>query len=127
MQSTADIVAIKQLVARYCDALDRGDGEAWAATFVDDGRFETVGRTPVVGRSAIAALIAGRAPYRSRHFPTNLLIDVDGDSARMRAYLKVVSEGRITVTGEYADVLRRDGGQWRFVERVFAPDADAQG
>ena len=124
MQATDDIVAIEQLVARYNQALDRGDGEAWASAFVEDGRFETVGRSPLVGRAAIAAALRGREPFRSRHFVSNMLIEVAGDTAEMRAYLMVVAQREITVTGSYEDRLRREDGRWLFVERRFTADAE---
>lgn len=120
---TADILAIRQLVARYGHALDAGDGEGWASTFVADGRFETVGREPFVGRAAIAAAIRDKTPFASRHFPDNLLIEVTGDTARMQAYLKVIGQGGIRVTGAYEDSLRRENGEWLFVERRFTFDA----
>jgi uncharacterized protein (TIGR02246 family) len=126
MQPSEEIVAIKQLVARYCHALDRGDGEGWASAFTEDGRFETVGRFAHEGRAAIAKALGSRTPYRSRHFPCNLLIEVDGDTATMRAYLKVLSGGRISVTGQYEDRLRKVDGQWLFVERRFTHDPEPQ-
>lgn len=120
----SDIEAITQLVARYNHALDGGDGEAWASAFVEDGVFETVGRPPLVGRAAISNALQGRRPFNSRHFVSNMHIELDGDTARMRAYLMVVSEREITVTGSYDDVLRRENGEWLFVHRQFTFDAD---
>lgn len=51
-----------------------------------------------------------------------MLIEVDGDVAHMCAYLMVVAQREITVTGSYEDVLRREDGEWLFVERRFTSD-----
>ena len=38
MDHSADQLAIRSLVARYCDAVNRYDAVAWAATWAQDGR-----------------------------------------------------------------------------------------
>ncbi len=124
---TQDVIAIQQLLARYAFALDGRDGDAWAATFVEDGTFETIGRPPkLVGRQQIAQAIKNRnpqlKPFSVRHLTQNTVIQVDGDNATMRAYLLILSEGKIWGTGNYEDKLRRVNGQWLFAERRFTID-----
>lgn len=45
------------------------------------------------------------------------------ETARMRAYLMVVAQREIAVTGSYEDILRPEDGRWLFVERRFTSDA----
>jgi 3-phenylpropionate/cinnamic acid dioxygenase small subunit len=45
----ADRLAIEDLYARYCVALDTGDEEGWVATFTEDGEF--YGRGGARGRA----------------------------------------------------------------------------
>lgn len=122
--ATEEIIAIQQLAARYSHAIDSGDGAAYAATFVEDGWFQISGREPVRGRAALAELVR-RSGGRVRHVVSNLLIEGDGDTATLRAYLSVAPKGGgpVGVTGVYSDRLRRVNGQWLFVERCFTPDA----
>lgn len=118
-----DIVAIEQLVARYNHAIDAGDGDGYAATFLEDGCFQIAGREPVRGRAALAEMVR-RTTGRVRHFVSNLLIEGEGDAATMRAYLDAIPRGggAVGTTGVYEDTLRRVDGRWLFVERRFTPD-----
>lgn len=124
---TEDVVAIQQLIARYAHALDGGDGKAWAATFTEDGAFQFVGGNRVVGREQIAALVRpGRKPYESRHNVQSPWIEVNGDTATLKAYLVVTRGTEVVVTGSYDDTLRRVNGQWLFAERRFTNDKPAE-
>src|SRR5712692_6685257 len=118
-----DIVAIEQLVARYNHAIDSGDGEGYGATFLEDGCFQITGRDPVRGRAALAEMVR-RAGGRVRHVVSNVLIDGDGDTATLKAYLTAIPKagGPVGVTGLYDDALRKVDGRWLFAERRFTLD-----
>jgi hypothetical protein len=116
-----DVIAIEQLAARYNHAIDSLDAEGWAATFAEGGSFQSAGRDAVVGREALEAFVRGR-DATTRHYNSNLLIEVDGDTATMRAYLELVRHREIVATGHYEDTLRRVDGEWRFVSRLVTPD-----
>jgi uncharacterized protein (TIGR02246 family) len=113
---------IRQLLAQYCHAMDSGDSEGWAATFTEDGIFD-LGGTVISGHESLAKFAAS-VPRGSRHVVTNELIDVDGDEARVRAYLFLFSGSPATAstTGSYDDSLRRGPDGWRFASRTFRPD-----
>ena len=124
--ATQDIVEITQLYAAYNLAVDDGDGEAFAGCFVPDGRFEP-GGDPIVGGPALAAFARSvpAAVPGIRHVGSNVKVDGDGDTASGRSYLTVVIAGAqpsIMMTGRYRDTLRRDGGAWKFAERIFETD-----
>lgn len=127
MSATDDIVAIQQLLARYNTAVDRGDGEAFAATFTDDG-VSINGESRVTGRAALAAVparVAASAPGL-RHWVANHVIDVDGDEATATVYLLALRAGTppsLLTSGRYVDRLRRTAEGWRFAVREFLADA----
>ncbi|MEE8422019.1 MAG: nuclear transport factor 2 family protein [Dehalococcoidia bacterium] len=118
---TDDIVAIQQLVARYNHAIDGGDAEGWANCFTAEASFQISGREPTVGREALAEIVRRRADG-SRHVTTNMLIEGDGGTATMRAYLTVLRERAVSVTGSYTDRLVKVDGRWLFEQRLFTAD-----
>ena len=134
--SSADRVEILDLIARYNHAIDRSDGPAWAATFVEDGLFEGSAGVPVRGRRALEEFAASGHSRRGavRHLTDNVLIDGDGDRATLTAYLAMFRVGsglpELVRTGVYRDTLRRVDGRWKFAHRKFHIDVapgDVQG
>jgi ketosteroid isomerase-like protein len=128
--ATDDILAIQKLIADYNHIVDAGDGEAFAALFVEDGSLDT-GFNVVKGGDELrdfAAFVPNLAPG-ARHMVTNVSIDGDGTEATARLYLQMWStaggaaESKLVISGRYEDTLRRDGGGWRFVTRKMIPDA----
>ena len=125
-----DILAIQKLVADYNHVVDRGDGEAFAALFVDGGSLDT-GFNVVKGTDELrgfADFVPNMAPG-ARHLVSNVSIDGDGDAATTRLYLQMWStaggaaETRLVISGVYEDTLRRDRGTWRFVTRKLVVDS----
>lgn len=125
-----DILAIQKLVADYNHVVDRGDGEAFAALFVDGGSLDT-GFNVVKGTDELrgfADFVPNMAPG-ARHLVSNVSIDGDGDAATTRLYLQMWStaggaaETKLVISGVYEDTLRRDRGTWRFVTRKLVVDS----
>ncbi|MGA2305094.1 MAG: nuclear transport factor 2 family protein [Acidimicrobiales bacterium] len=125
-----DQLAIQGLTARYNFAIDTGDGEAFAAAFVENGVLDAAGQV-TEGRAALAdyaRAFAGsvRAP---RHVITNLVIDGDGTFATLKAYLQLSimsgepPQSTVLAIGGYDDTLSKEDGTWRFVRRVFTIDS----
>ena len=54
MDNSASELAIRSLVARYCDAVNRYDAKAWASTWAEDGTWLFLAQEHQ-GREAIAA------------------------------------------------------------------------
>lgn len=123
---TEDTVEILQLYARYNTAIDGHDPKAFSACFVGDGRLDS-GSEVFVGHEAIAGFAAGvnsNLPGM-RHYPTNIVVEVDGRSATGSAFLicyDVRGGFCVTATGRYADRLTRTDTGWRFTRRIFTPD-----
>ncbi len=84
-----DYIEIQQLYAAYAHALDKGEGERFASTFVLDGEF-TGGRGPGRGsevRNPLKgkdALLAMGSRGGLRHFNANLVITHPGDNCGNR-------------------------------------------
>ena len=123
---------IRELLARYCFALDAGRFEEMAALFTPDGVWETAFGTGT-GREGIVAqassIATGVRPKRV-HLTTNIVIDLDGDTATARsnwALIQNVPSGAPVIGsgGAYADRLVKADGRWWFkhrtIERYIVP------
>jgi SnoaL-like domain len=128
-----DYIEIQQLYARYAHALDRGEGECFASTFVLDGEF-TGGRGPGRGgevRNPIKgkdALFAMGSRGGLRHFNANLVITPTPEGANGSVYLLLFNARNIPATivetAIYEDTLVKTPQGWRFKKRVVWRDDD---
>ena len=116
-----DELASVELVARYNQAIDGRDAQAWAGMFVEGGVFQVIGQEPVTGREALVAMVEGMDPTSGeRHWTTNFVIEGDGGAARMTVALALLRGSNVLGTGRYADVLAREEAGWRFVRSEVA-------
>jgi len=116
--SAEDRVAIGELLASYCYAIDLGRWETLPQLFTDDCRLD-FGATMGVheGREGLRAFTDSlrSASIRMRHYLTNVVIAGDGERARAESYvLAFVGEpGALhQTTGRYEDELVKRGGRW---------------
>ena len=121
-----DMAEIRNLYAQYNLALDAGEAEAWADTFVEDGCFgSSRGRAELI---AFAEGFHGSNPA-SRHWNTNLRVTPTAEGAAGTVYLMLYDVGvrppAVTVTGIYQDVLVRTPEGWRFQSRQVQIDRPA--
>lgn len=131
-----DRAAIEQLEAEYLFAMDWGDAESYANCFAPEGVLEwargrAVGPAEIqkeVGRfKALITQVYGTdskgQPVRLRHFITNQVLYIHGDTAKGRAYwFEFANNGPGDAPlagsyGHYEDDLRKVDGQWKFVRR----------
>ena len=128
-----DYIEILQLYAAYAHALDKGEGERFASTFVLDGEF-TGGRgpgrgsevrNPVKGKDALLAM-GSRGGLR--HFNANLVITPTPEGAKGSVYLLLFNARNIPATivetAIYEDTLVKTPQGWRFKKRVVWRDDD---
>ena len=116
---------IRELLARYCFALDADRFEEMAALFTPDGVWETVFGTGS-GRAGIVAqarsIATGARPPRI-HLTTNIVIDLDGDTATARSNWALIQNSpagpAIGSGGAYLDRLVKVAGQWFFAHRTI--------
>jgi uncharacterized protein (TIGR02246 family) len=128
-----DRLGISDLFTRYTCALDNGDVDTIVGCFTEDGAL----LSPVVGvhrgRAAIRSFAERFARFRAngaqfRHVISNLVMQVDGDSAHATCYLTVFltrdGQSRLLAPGYYDCELRRSDGVWRFQNRIVRHDHD---
>ena len=115
---------VKQLHARYTDAVWRKDAEAFAACFTEQAEWRISGLA-MTGRAEIAATI-GRIFDRMHRvlftYGDPVLSLVDGKwCARVMVNERVAwADGSTNVSiGRYYERLVEDGGEWRFGWRLF--------
>ncbi|HVH77819.1 MAG TPA: nuclear transport factor 2 family protein [Stellaceae bacterium] len=127
--------AIREVLARYCFALDGGKFDEMAALFTEDGTWHTF-FGEATGRKAIAEFAAGLRAHRpgptprAIHHVTNVVIALDGDAAKVRSNWTTVQnspEGpKIGSGGAYDDDMVKIDGRWYFryrtIDRYIRPD-----
>ncbi|WP_068755719.1 nuclear transport factor 2 family protein [Thermobifida cellulosilytica] len=122
----ADRIEIRDLAARFTDAVNRRAPEDLAALFTEKGEWHVPGVPEAVGREAITALLSGllgNFPHlvqltHSGH------VDVFGDTAAATWYITEsgadASGNGFGFVGVYTDDLVRTAEGWRFARRSFA-------
>jgi ketosteroid isomerase-like protein len=120
-----DHVAIQNLIARYALLVDTGDfagvGDLFAeATFVGVGEF--TGREAVTGMLERTVIRYQDGTPGTQHATSNLIIEVDGDTADTRAYVTIFQALpdfplQCIAAGRYRDSFARVDGRWRFARR----------
>ena len=125
MNAIEDELGLRNLMARYVDAVNRYDPEAWIDTWAQDSSWNLLGN-PVVGRDNILALwqqMMATFEY-ALLLPSSCLFDVDGDTASGHWYLHEYSrdlEGnRSTIVSRYDDTYVKQDGRWLFASREYA-------
>ncbi|SFS10509.1 nuclear transport factor 2 family protein [Sphingomonas jatrophae] len=121
-----DRLALRELLDRYSDAVNRMDADAWGATWADDAVWRFRGGE-VQGREAIVATwrkaMAGFDAVWFSAFPG--AVEVSGDAATLRThtfeYLHPAAGPPRLQSGTYLDRALRTPDGWRFVERAFTP------
>jgi hypothetical protein len=138
-----DLIAresIRDLLARYTWAGDRGDLAGVAACFAADGvldvgdhggRWEGPERIEQELRAVTERVAASsNGPGSVRHHVSSVLIDLDHhDSASVRSYFLVMTDVGVDHWGRYRDevVETAPGGPWEFKSRVVVVDGRAEG
>ena len=124
VRNVADELALRELVARYADAVCRRDAAAWRATWAADGEWQIMGQT-VQGRDEIVALwerLMGGIPQVIQ-IPHEGLIEIEGDRASLRWYVteqgKLADGSALVMSGVYLDECVKEDEIWLFAKRVF--------
>ena len=120
--TTDDELAIRNLVARYADAVNRRDEALWRSTWAADGEWLILGYQPH-GRDEVVAL--WRELMGAFSFVLQLIhsgnVDIGDDRATGRWYMSEVwkrADGTAGLTvGVYQDFYAHAEGEWRFSRR----------
>ena len=122
--SPATEAALRQLVARYCDGVNRGDAATFEATWAEDSLWH-LGDVDVAGREAIVAEWSKRMGVYAwvlQSAPQSVF-EVDERAGTGTGRVMVQERfkrrtGRLgTLLGTYHDRYVRVGREWRFAER----------
>lgn len=140
MELTADDrLAIDELCARACHALDFNDPEGYADLFLPDGVFQR--RTaPQAGGEVVfrhqggqelrgfAAKMATMRGGLARHWTANMVLRPTENGAEGTSYTMLLAtdpdsrRAGITIAGTYQDVFAKTAEGWRFVSRTVTDD-----
>ncbi|MBS9375821.1 nuclear transport factor 2 family protein [Rhodococcus sp. B50] len=112
-----DRIEIMQLVAQYGPAVDSGSGDAAAALWTEDGRFDAVPQRRMKGRAEIAEMVHGPGhgsliENGCGHVLTVPHIEIDGDEATGRSYALNI---RWDAETDLFRVARVSANTWRWV------------
>ncbi|QQN73431.1 nuclear transport factor 2 family protein [Croceicoccus sp. YJ47] len=122
-----DRIAIRELIDTYADAVTQRDPELWGSTWAEDAHW-TMPDYPEfpaqTGRENIVKLwTEAMAQYPGIIFEAYCgSIEVDGDTAKVRAYTsEVYDQDGVTKRdrGEYDDECVKIDGRWYFQRRAF--------
>lgn len=123
--STEDVVAIRQLVEAYADAVMRRDADDWAACWAEDASWELLGMR-IEGRASIRATWeqAMQGFTFVGFFVQPGVLTVDRDAAQGRVFTNELlidaAGGRRMSVGRYDDAYVRTPAGWRFAARRFS-------
>lgn len=122
---------IRDLILRYCRAVDRCDLDLMLSCYHPDARDHHgffVGNAHEFCRYVIPVLERAES---TTHSISNALIELDGDRAFGESYVRVTH--RVAVSGEalvdnnsrgrYLDVFERRNGAWRILHRHYVNDS----
>ena len=125
MNPIEDELALRNLMGRYTDAVNRRDADAWIATWAEDGVWNLLG-TPVSGRDNILALwlqMMGGFEF-ALMLPSSGVFEISGDSASGHWYLHEYTRDHdgnaSTMVSRYLDTYVKQGGQWLFQLRHYS-------
>ena len=124
----SDRLEIQDVLARYCQMIDRGDWAGFRALFTDDAQLDFTafggpkGDVETVVSFTKAALAQAAA---SHHMVSTVVIDLDGDRATVRSAAHVPIALALPEGGEhtffsglwYNDVFVRTAQGWRIATR----------
>jgi hypothetical protein len=121
----------ERLIHLYSMLNDAGDFEAMAGMFTEDGVFARPSQADVLirGKAAILAAYTSRPPRFTRHLITSVVVTVeDEDKARAHSYLTLYTGQAgsglprpaepVYLIGDFKDRFVRQGGVWKFSERL---------
>jgi uncharacterized protein (TIGR02246 family) len=124
MDTLADEMAIRDLVARFTDAVNRRAPADLAPLFTDDGEWIVPGMPETKGGTAVSELLSGllgNFPFLVQLVHSGRVV-VDGERASARWYITEwasAENGGSYFVGTYHDQMVRTDDGWRFQSRQF--------
>jgi ketosteroid isomerase-like protein len=130
MHDSADKLAIRDALSRYCRGLDRMDKEMAYAVFSEDAPAHYYDMYEGTGRGFVDWVWETHASMaRHSHQISNVLIELEGSNASSEAYVTVAlwtGNGddmmEIVCRGRYLDCWEKRGDNWLIVKREHVLD-----
>ena len=128
-----DYRAIENLMYRYAFTLDAGDLPGVAELFRHGEIVAPAADSVVKGYDAVLEMYNNSTRLfecgtpKTRHIIINVLIEVEGATARAQAYFTVVQAApglplQTIISGHYKDSFTKHENQWRFARREMYPE-----
>jgi ketosteroid isomerase-like protein len=124
IQAIEDREAIRELIAKYCRGVDGRDEELFMSIWRDDAQYRIGGQFgDHTGLAEIKRILHGlwAAFTEMHHWATNVVIELDGDTARAWCNADVTgtdTKGRaLMFAASYSDQLTKVDGTWKFTVR----------
>jgi hypothetical protein len=130
LEDAASIIEIKQVLYRYCRGVDRGLPEVISSVYHPDAIDEHSSNFSDLGKK-FADYVVPHMDHTGRvgqHNLTNVLVELDGDTARVESYYCAIHPigkadgGHAMVAGRYLDRFERRNGTWLIAHRVVVVD-----
>jgi hypothetical protein len=125
--SAEDRLGIMDVVARYNLAADEKDVESTLLHYAENGQIEgfySTGRGKEAMRRDLPAIFEGEGTLK-RHLAPNLVIDGDGENARV-GYVLLVVEGEerpmVGATARITDEMTKVDGRWLISRHLIEVD-----
>jgi ketosteroid isomerase-like protein len=128
--------AIREVIARYAQLIDRGRIDEVVALFAEDASLEAGDRPPARGRDAIRAFFLGTGRRLAaattrpliRHHVSTVAIDLEGPTAATAtSYFLAITERGPDHWGRYRDRFVLRDGRWLIGHRLARADGYAAG
>lgn len=125
MSTLDDLLAIRALVGRFNDAVNRRDLDQFRSVWADGAVWEIPGVARAEGAGAIVGLVDSLLGNWELFFQMSGegVIDLEGDVATARWPMREIGRTRegtgYTAHGVNADRLIRTGDGWRFTARTW--------
>lgn len=125
---------IENLIYRYAELIDGGNLEGVAELFRDAAIVAPAHNSRVEGYDAVLAMYQAAcriypdsATPKTRHLTTNVIIEIEGDTAWSRSIFTVLQATdtlplQPIICGRYSDSFARRSGHWLFSERSMQVD-----
>jgi hypothetical protein len=132
VEQVAAHIEIRQVLYRYCRAVDRGDRDMLKSVY-HPGATDDHGSWRGTGEAFADYIVESmdRQSIPSQHHITNVLIEIEGERAAVESYFLAMhpyqkegdgGEALALVGGRYLDRFERREGVWRIVHRRVVLD-----
>ena len=129
--STEDRLAIHEIMAKYCQAIDLNRWEEFPSLFTEDCRLDFGTLMGVFegpdGLQRFTDMMRNLGLFM-RHYTTNVVLRGDGDRVQSESYVLAVTGppgSSHQTTGRYEDEFVKVGGRWRIRVRRALLDQPA--